>query len=278
MQNIPKRFSGLSNLYGDQGFEVLTHARVVVVGVGGVGSWVVEALARNAIGAIIMIDMDVVSESNINRQLPALRSTLGRDKTAVLKERILEINPECKVDIIDDFVSVENTKILFALDVIKDADFVIECIDNFRVKAAIISYCRKKRQPIITVGGAGGQLDPSRINQVDLSRTQHDALFAKTRKLLRQDYGFPRNVKRTFGVPCIYSDEQIRFPDGTGGTTNQKPSNQKSKLSTTKPSINNNAGLSCASGIGSSMQVTATFGLLAVAHVINKMLGIEYKK
>jgi len=254
--NTNRRFNGLYSLYGEQGLACLQAAHVVVIGVGGVGSWAVEALARNAVGSITMIDMDVVSESNINRQLPAITSTIGKDKTLVLKERIEQINPDCKVNIIDDFVTVEN-----ATDIVPiNADYVLDCIDNFRVKAAIIAHCDRQKTPILTVGGAGGQLDPIRIQQTDLSRTQHDALFAKTRKLLRQDYGFPRNVKRTFGVPCVYSDEQAFYPDGAGGVTKQKPEST-------------GTGLSCASGVGSSMQVTASFGMIAVARIVKDIVN-----
>jgi len=205
-----RRFKGIYALYGDQGVAAIKAAHVVVIGVGGVGSWAVEALARNAVGAITMIDMDIVSESNINRQLPALDSTLGMDKTKVLQERIADINPTCQVNSIDSFVSVQN-----AVSIVPEtATYVLDCIDNFRVKAAIIAHCKRQKLPVLSVGGAGGQIDPTRIKQVDLSRTEHDALFAKTRKLLRQDYDFARNPKRTFGIPCVYSDEQVRYPDG----------------------------------------------------------------
>lgn len=256
--NLTRRFSGLINLYGEQAFRTVTHAHIVVIGVGGVGSWAVEALARNAIGEISMIDMDVVSESNVNRQLPALSSTLGRDKTAVLKERITDINPQCKVTIVDDFITVENVAELLPSDT--KWDYVIECVDNFRVKAAIIHHCKKHKLPVITVGGAGGQIDPLKIKQTDLSKTEHDALFAKTRKLLRQDYGFARNPKRVFSIPCVYSDEQIRYPDGVGGVSMEKP------VGSEKSSLN------CTGGIGSSMQVTASFALIAIAYVINHLL------
>jgi tRNA A37 threonylcarbamoyladenosine dehydratase len=283
-QNSKRRFSGLSALYGEVGLAAIGSAHVVVIGVGGVGSWAVEALARNAVGHITMIDLDVVSESNVNRQLPALSSTLGRDKTAVLYDRIKEINESCRVDIIDDFVTVQN-----ATNIVPSADYVIDCIDNFRVKAAIIAHCRRIKQNVITVGGAGGQLDPSRVKQVDLSRTQHDALFAKTRKLLRQDYDFPRNPKRTFSIPCVYSDEQVRYPDGLGGTTMQKPvqrAMQKPSQNTgQKPQQDDDlkvdeagSSLSCAGGIGSSMQVTTTFALIAVAKVIRDLIASSEAK
>lgn len=248
---LPRRFNGIHALYGNQGLAALQQSHLVVIGVGGVGSWAVEALARNAIGEITLIDMDVVAESNINRQLPAMYSTLGRDKTRVLQERIADINPDCKVNIIDDFVTVQN-----AADIVPTtANYVLDCIDNFRVKAAIIAHCKRNKVPVLTVGGAGGQIDPTRIQQMDLSRTQHDALFAKTRKLLRQDYDFARNPKRTFGIPCVYSDEQSRYPDGQGGLTKEKPDMGSS-------------GLSCAGGLGSSMQVTAAFAMVAVSRIV----------
>ncbi|MGH1427301.1 MAG: tRNA threonylcarbamoyladenosine dehydratase [Arenicella sp.] len=253
----PRRFTGLYSLYGEQGLANLQKSHVVVIGVGGVGSWAVEALARNAIGHITMIDMDMVAESNINRQLPAMHSTVGKDKTIVLKERVMDINPDCQIDIIDDFVSVTNATEILP----KQAEYVLDCIDNFRVKAAIIAHCKRKKMPVLTVGGAGGQVDPTRIQQVDLSRTQHDALFAKTRKLLRQDYDFARNPKRTFGVPCVYSDEQVSYADGHGGLTKQKPESTGS-------------GLSCAGGLGSSMQVTSTFAMVAVARIVNDLIEV----
>lgn len=246
-----RRFNGLKALYGDVGFARLKNAHIVIVGVGGVGSWAVEALARSAVAGITMIDMDIVSESNVNRQLPALSSTIGRDKTAVLKERVEDINPDCEVTIIDDFVTVQN-----AIEIVPTGvDYVLDCIDNYRVKAAMIAHCKRNKTPILTVGGAGGQVNPLGIQQVDLSSTKHDALFAKTRKLLRQDYEFARNPKRSFGVPCVYSQEQASYPDGNGGTTKEKPDTT-------------GTGLSCAGGLGSSMQVTAAFALAAVARIV----------
>ncbi len=247
-----KRFNGLRSIYGEKGLAHLQAARVAVIGIGGVGSWAVEALARNAVGHISMIDLDIVSESNINRQLPAMSSTLGMDKTQVMQQRIADINPNCQVSIVDDFVTVDNVADILG----SSFDYVIDCVDSFRVKAAIIHYCKRQKVPLITVGGAGGQIDPLKIKLVDLSRTQHDQLLAKTRKLLRQDYRFARNPKRSFGIPCVYSDEQIRYADGQGGVTSLKPDSAGA------------AGLSCAGGLGSTMQVTASFAMVAVAHVV----------
>jgi tRNA A37 threonylcarbamoyladenosine dehydratase len=260
-----RRFNGLNSLYGAQGLARLQAAHVVVVGVGGVGSWAVEALARNAVGSITMIDMDVVSESNINRQLPAMTSTIGKDKTAVLKERIEGINPECQVNIVDDFVTVKNAKEIIP----EDANYVLDCIDNYRVKAQMIANCQRNEIAILTVGGAGGQSDPSLVQQVDLSRTQHDALFAKTKKILRQDYDFARNPKRSFGIPCVYSNEQAVYADGSGGVTKQKPD------MSFKSNEEGGAGLSCAGGLGSSMQVTASFALIAVARIVKDLIDVD---
>lgn len=256
--DIIRRFGGVARLYGERGLLQLSNAHVCVIGIGGVGSWAVEALARSAIGEITMIDMDVVSESNINRQLPAMTDTLGKDKIGVMQERIQQINPSCKVHCIDDFVTVKNVAELLP----KTADFVLDCIDDFRTKAAIINYCKRNKIRMVTLGGAGGQADPSKIRLCDLSRTEHDALFAKTRKLLRQEYNFARNPKRSFGIPCVYSDEQAVYPDGKGGLSKQRPSVEQRESS---------SGLGCDSGVGSITHVTASFAFLAVSHVLEKI-------
>ena len=138
-------------------------------------------------------------------------------------------------------------------------DYVIDCIDGFRIKAALIAWCRRNRIRLVTVGGAGGQTDPTRIRIADLSNTEHDALFSKTRKLLRQDYGFPKNLRRRFDVPCIYSREQPVFPAADGSVCHGKPDTAEI------------GGLNCAGGLGSAMTVTASFGLHAVAHVLGKL-------
>ncbi len=259
-----RRFGGISRLYGEAGVERLNAAHVCVVGLGGVGSWVAESLARSAIGELTLIDMDVVSESNINRQLVAIESEIGRDKGLVMKDRIGQINDTCKVNFIDEFVSKDNLQELIT----SDYDYVIDCIDDFRTKAALISYCKNNKIRILTTGGAGGQVDPSKILQVDLSRTQQDVLLAKTRKLLRQDYGFARNIKRSFGIPCVYSNEQLVYPDGTGGISPQRPP-QDPNAGTT-----NNA-LNCAGGMGSITHVTGTFAFFASGFVISQIANDE---
>lgn len=258
--DMSRRFGGIARLYGDTGLQRLSSAHVCVIGIGGVGSWAAESLARSAVGALTLIDMDIVSESNINRQLLATTDSIGRDKGLVMQERIAQINPECTIHVIDEFITRENLTTLIQ----PEFDYVIDCIDDFRTKAALIHYCREQKIKIITTGGAGGQVDPSKIRRVDLSRTQHDVLLAKTRKLLRQDYGFARNPKRSFGVPCVYSDEQLVYPDGKGGLSAHRPAVD------TEAGASNNA-LNCAGGIGSITHVTASFAFLATAHVLNQI-------
>ncbi|HPQ97847.1 MAG TPA: tRNA threonylcarbamoyladenosine dehydratase, partial [Thiolinea sp.] len=210
--NHARRFGGIARTYGQQGLLAFTRAHVTVIGVGGVGSWAVEALARSGIGALTLIDLDNVAESNINRQLPALDSTLGMAKIEVLRRRIQDINPDCRVRLIEDFVALDTLE--QQLD--PDTGFVIDCIDNFRIKAGLIAWCRRRKIRIITLGGAGGQRDPGSIRLTDLARSQHDPLLARVRKQLRQEYGFSRNPKRRFEVPCVWSVEQMVFPAADG--------------------------------------------------------------
>jgi tRNA A37 threonylcarbamoyladenosine dehydratase len=197
-----------------------------------------------------------VSESNINRQLVATSDNIGRDKVLVMKDRIEQINPLCKVQAVDEFIRSDNLAELIK----PDFDYVIDCIDDFRTKAALINYCRKQKIKLLTIGGAGGQLDPLKIRQVDLSRSKQDVLLARTRKLLRQDYAFARNLKRSFGVPCVYSDEQLVYPDGVGGIGPQRP------ISTGSDSSSN--ALNCAGGMGSISHVTGTFAFVAAGFVV----------
>jgi len=258
--NLSRRFGGIARLYGDKGLARLSQAHVCVIGIGGVGSWVAESLARSAVGYITLIDLDVVSESNINRQLVATSDNLGRDKVLVMKDRIEQINPYCRVAAVDEFITRDNLEHLINTEFA----YVIDCIDDFRTKAALISYCRKQKIRILTVGGAGGQFDPLKVRQVDLSRTKQDVLLARTRKLLRQDYGFARNLKRSFGVPCVYSEEQLVYPDGDGGVCAQRP------ISDPDSDTSNNA-LNCAGGMGSITHVTGTFAFVASGFVVTQL-------
>lgn len=248
--DFQRRFGGITRLYGERGLAALGASHVCVIGVGGVGSWTAEALARSAVGHITLIDMDHVAESNMNRQLPAIEPELGRAKVEVLRERILAINPGCEAETIEEFVALDNLEDLIG----RDHHWVIDCIDNFRVKAALIAFCRRRRQAVLTVGGAGGQCDPTRVRVSDLRRTEQDPLLARTRRLLRQDYGFPSNPKRRFGIPCVWSDEPQLAPPGACESPPE-------------------GSLNCA-GYGACMPVTATFGLVAAGWVINRLARV----
>ncbi len=251
--NHSRRFGGVRRLYGQTAFENFCHAHICVVGIGGVGSWAAEALARSAIGKITLIDLDNVAESNVNRQNHAYTGEFGRAKVEAMAEYINKINPQCRVNKIEDFVSIDNVRELMT----KDFDYVIDCADSHRVKAAMIAHCRRNKIKIITVGSAGGQIDPTQIRVCDLINTDQDALLAKTRKLLRQQYGFTHTPKHRFNVPAVYSSEQLSYPSEEGEITLQKPETARD--------------LSCAGGIGSVMTVTASFGLVAVSHVLKKL-------
>ena len=249
-----QRFDGLARVFGKTALQSLQRAKFCIVGVGGVGSWAAEALARSAVGALTLIDLDHIAESNVNRQIHALEGQFGRAKTEAMQERIEAINPACRVISHDEFADTENLGRLIR----PDYDYVIDCIDAYRTKAAIIAHCRRGKIRVITAGGAGGQIDPLKITLADLSRTQQDPLLAKTRKLLRREYGFPTNIKRRFEVPCVYSSEQSRYPSVDGTTCLDKSSGIV------------NTGLNCG-GFGSAMPVTATFGLVAVSYVLRKL-------
>ena len=180
VDNYEQRFGGIGRLYTPEGLARLRQAHVCVIGIGGVGSWVVEALARSGVGQITMIDMDDICVTNINRQLPALTGNIGKLKTEVMAERVKLINPECVVNIIDDFISPDNQ----AEYLNRGYDYVIDAIDNVKTKAAMIAYCKRNKIKIITIGGAGGQTDPSKIQIADLSKTIQDPLLAKVRSVL----------------------------------------------------------------------------------------------
>ncbi|MBU0751668.1 MAG: tRNA threonylcarbamoyladenosine dehydratase [Gammaproteobacteria bacterium] len=246
-----RRFGGIDRLYGQGTLNRLAAAHVCVVGIGGVGSWAAEALARSGVGRLTLIDLDHVAESNVNRQIQAVSNTLGQAKVLAMAERIAAINPACEVSTIEEFVTAENVVAL-----VPACDGVIDAIDQVRAKAALVAHCRRLKIPIITTGGAGGRTDPTRTKINDLSRTTQDALASKLRARLRKDYGFPRDPKKKFGVACVYSDEAIRRP-------------ASADFCDADDHIPGLHGLNCA-GYGSSVCVTAAFGFAAAS----RLLGI----
>ena len=221
MSDYQLRFGGIARLYGNKQSNALQQAHFCVIGIGGVGSWVAEALARNGVGQITLIDLDDLCVTNINRQIHALTNTVGLSKVDVMRDRIMQINPDCCVNTIEDFVTLENIKELLS----SSFDYVIDAIDSVNVKTAIIAHCKRNKLPIVTIGGAGGQVDPSKIAITDLSQTFQDPLLAKVRNQLRREYNFSRNVKRKFSIDAVFSSEQLRYPDTEGNVCHAKQSN-----------------------------------------------------
>lgn len=208
----PRRFGGVGRLFGEEGAQRLAGAHVAVVGLGGVGSWAVEALVRTSVGRITLIDGDEVALSNTNRQLPAFDGSYGRAKAEVLRERCLLINPDCRVEVKAVFVTPEN-----AADVIPlDCDWLIDCIDDLKGKAALHAVARRMGVMTVCAGGAGARVDASRIETTDLARVKGDPLLGKLRTILRKDYGFPAGSANgrsvLFGIPAVYSTEPLRQP------------------------------------------------------------------
>lgn len=251
-----KRFGGISRLYGQSRLQQFTQSRVLVIGLGGVGSWIVEGLARSGIGCIGLMDLDEVCVSNTNRQIQALSSQIGMSKVVCLRERCLEINPSIQILEIEDFLSPDNVQEYYQMG----WEYVIDATDSLRAKVAMILEGKKQKIPVLTIGGAGGQIDPTQIKVADLSQTTNDPLLSQLRYKLRHDHGYPREPKRKFKVPCIYSTEQLRYPAPDGETCTAKPASGDGPVK-----------LDCANGFGASMPVTCTFAMVATAHVLNEL-------
>lgn len=271
-----RRFGGVARLYGAQALQRFRDAHVCVVGVGGVGSWIVEALARSAIGHITMIDLDNLAESNVNRQIHALSDTLGKAKVTALHERIMQINPTCVVTEVEDFVDPQNVPQMLGGS---RFDYVVDAIDNVPAKVAMIAWCRQNGMPLVTIGSAGGQIDPTMIEIRDLCRTEQEPLLAKVRKRLRSQHGFPRGTKNKFHIDAVFSTEPLRFPElGEGEACIIDPAGEEMDIGGDAADVaaaedvaqGGVTGLNCA-GFGSAMVVTASFGLVAAAHVLKKI-------
>jgi tRNA A37 threonylcarbamoyladenosine dehydratase len=251
--DLQRRFSGLDRLYGVAGAARVRTAHVLVVGIGGVGSWTAEALARSGVGRLTLVDLDHVAESNINRQIHALESTVGQAKVLAMQERIAQINPQCQVLGIDEFVDPDNW-----LDLLETArqgngevTAVIDCCDQLRAKLALAQWARETRARFIAVGAAGGKRQAHKVDIDDLAHVTHDPLLAQLRQRLRKSHGAPREGKK-IGVACVFSREAVAPPDascsieGVDGTLN-------------------------CHGYGSVVAVTATFGQCAAGWVIDQI-------
>ena len=251
------RFGGIARLYGVEGLARLNAAHVAVIGIGGVGSWAAEALARTGVGEISLFDLDDVCVSNINRQLHALEGEVGKPKVEVMAERLRAINPDCRVNAVMDFVTPDT----LAPYITEDLDCVIDCIDSVNAKASLIAWCKRRKIQIITTGGAGGQIDPTQIQVCDLNRTYNDPLASKVRSMLRRDHGFSRNTTRHYSVPCVFSIEQLRYPKPDGSVCSQKAF------------VGEGVRLDCAGGFGAVTMVTATFGMVAASRAVDKLVA-----
>jgi len=252
--DFERRFGGIGRLYGQAALERFRRAHVCVIGVGGVGSWIVEALARSAVGRLTLIDLDNVAESNINRQIQALASTVGQAKIHALAERIALINPYCQVTQIEDFIDEDNLDQMVGA---QGYDYVVDAIDSAKAKTALVAYCHRNKIPLIVIGSAGGKTDPAKIEVRDLSKTEQEPLLKKVRRRLRSNYGFPPGMKNKYNIDAVFSMEPLQLPN-----TGEACSIDGDERAVT--------GLNCA-GYGSAVVVTATFGMVAAGHVLNKL-------
>ena len=261
---MDQRFSGVERLYGAGSVARLAQAHVCVVGIGGVGSWAAEALARSGIGEITLIDADEVCVSNVNRQSHALDGEFGRPKVDVVAARLRAINPRLRVHARADFVTLKNLAELIGREGVRRYDAVIDACDALRIKVEMIAFCRRRKVPIIVSGSAGGRRDPTLITTRDLSKTEHDVLLGLVRKKLRDDYGWTRNPKRYFGVQAVFSRENVNYPQPDGSVCKTRP-----------PSDGADAALKldCGGGLGAAMHVTAAFGMVATARVLATLLA-----
>ncbi len=255
------RFDGVGRLLGRDSLSRLRAAHVCVVGVGGVGSWTVEGLARSGIGALTLIDMDDVCVTNINRQLPALDGQIGKQKVDVLAERVKLINPACRVNVVSEFFTKSSAERMLA----PEFDYVVDAIDSVSNKALLIAECKRLRRRVITVGGAGGKRDATSIRSGDLGDSEGDGLLKLVRRKLRTDHGYelgkPRG-KMHFDVRCVWSSEKPVFPwaDGTCRAEAEPDSNLK---------------LDCESGFGTAVFVTGAFGLAVAGEVVREIAEDE---
>lgn len=253
-EQYERRFKGTQTLYGASAVDTFAAAHVYVIGVGGVGSWAAEALARTAVGTITLIDLDILVASNVNRQLPALDSTFGQSKIAAMATRIREINPKVKINLIDDFLTPENVAALLPtreqakMAIQKNPIVILDCVDDMNAKLAIALHCRFNKLKLVCAGGAGGKIDPSQIRISDLRDSYQDPLLAKLRNKLRHEKGINSALKEKFGIKCVYSTEPPRVDKSC-----------------------QTGGLHCG-GYGSAVVVTSVVAMLMVSEALQLLL------
>lgn len=255
-EETKNRFGGVARLYGERALSAFVQARIVVVGIGGVGSWAVEALARSGIGKIRMVDLDEICLTNVNRQLHAMDGQIGRQKTAAMADRVCAINPTCELEIIEGFFTERSVEEVLGGDI----SGVIDAIDTMKHKALLLAECARRGMHVVTCGGAGGRRDATQINVRDLAFTGKDALLHGLRKNLRRHHGFPavpmNSKPQPMGITAIFSDESPSYPTCDGEVSNEKPTDT-------------NLRLNCATGYGTATHVTASFGVIAAGAMLD---------
>ena len=263
MSDFDFRFGGIARLYGASALARFRASHVMVVGIGGVGSWVVEALARSGVGRLSLVDLDEVCVSNINRQLHALDSTVGRPKAEVMAERVKGISPEARVEARVEFFTAETAPRLLGLaaGAVEGhrPDVVVDAIDAMANKVRLIALCHGAGIPLVVCGGAGGRRDPAAVRVSDLAAVTHDRLLSEVRKRLRREHGFSRTARR-LRIECVHSAESPVFPDPEGDVCATRAADDGSPLR-----------LHCDSGLGSATQVTGTFGFVAASRVLTRL-------
>lgn len=254
-----QRFGGIGRLYGAAALPRLAAAHVAVIGVGGVGSWVVEALARSGVGQLTLIDLDDVCITNTNRQLPALTQTVGLSKVDVLAARVAEINPACRIERVLEFLTASNVERLLA----PNFDFVVDAVDRTSIKALILAQCHARGLRVITSGSAGGRRDPTTIRMTDLGLAGSDPLLKGLRQNLRRHHGFAKSEQgrpMTMGIPCVFSTERPVYPWADGSCSLEPEQGAATGLR-----------LDCAAGFGAATFVTGTFGFMLASEVVRQL-------
>ncbi len=259
-QDYNLRFGGIARLYGTAGLKRLLDSHVLIIGLGGVGTWAAEALARSGIGSITLVDLDDICITNTNRQIHAHDSMFGKMKVNAVAERISAINPQCNIRTIEDFFTIETAQSILDLKY----DYVIDAIDSLQNKCVLASLCKEKNIPLIIVGGAAGKINPALIKIDDLGLACNDSLLFSLRKRLRQEFNFPsgagfsRSKKQLFNISCVYSPEDQMYPQSDGSVCSTSEAGENLKLD-------------CETGFGSTTHITGIFGFMAASHVINSI-------
>ncbi len=249
-----QRFGGIARLYGVAALERLRNGRVAVIGVGGVGCWTVEALARSGVGHITMVDLDEVCLNNTNRQLHALDGNVGRSKVEALAERVKRIQPTCDIREVEAFYTAKTADAILA----PTFDIVIDAFDSANLKCHLIAECRRRSQHLLVIGGAGGRRDATQVQVVDLTKAIYDPLLSRVRKKLRQEHGFPR--KGRFKIPCVFTPERPVYPTPEGEVCERPPRDGALRLD-------------CSAGYGAATSLTGTFGFVAAQVAIETIIG-----